>query len=377
MVTLTPEERKAVQRVRDSPIVEDIERHYNHLIIKFKTGIKETWLLRKGISKRFIYVFPRSRHFTEHQIPKYLEYNRNIIDHDYKEVLPYFLIQYVDFKKAGFCEVRIRIHELITELMEEGWINPQYTREALDNEKRKLLECDRTTISRKNGWMNPHRKGVRIGHLILSHFYDWGEYSQGYRISMKEAWENPLTHYYSINKLIKSKKDITRSNLIQAMETHPGRKICGPLMTSVAFYKDIISRILKLKKPKILDLSPMWGSKLLATWVLNGSYYHNNDFEPFVKASNGLSEYLNIPIYTADKSTKVDLTIISDLNCTDPKHIIQCISKYRHNSRFIIGFVSYYNVGIFRSMNNNIKLIKLKRARANYDHDYIVLYYQI
>ena len=312
MATLTPEQRSAVATLRQSDLISKVVINYYHIYVHFKDGLTERWALRKRRknSRGRLYI-PRSDLFIR-PVPTYFEYETKPLDHARNKLIEqHFAIQIDDLKQGGFADIRLKIHETIIKLQTEGWINPAYPTDALEEDWQNLENKPWEGHAPNLNMVNT--QGVATPGFItaIHHMKDAGSTITGRRIPLKEAWYYSLLMKKAVEKCIRKRRDITRTSIIRALCTkvHYRERYAGFRFISPLFYKAMFTKVLKINNPRILDFAPDTGGALMGMAMLKGSYFYKNVGD-FGYQAEGLGRHLNVKVGEDDGRMTADVGMV-------------------------------------------------------------------
>jgi hypothetical protein len=335
--TLTQEQRKALKRLKKSDLIKHLTHNYYKISAVFATNIREHWILRdrpRGNPHHFSMRIPKSKLFTKYGLPVYSEFETYPLDEEETEFLrPFFIIQRSSIDKAGFLDIRLRVHKLILELTTEGWIDLKYPRSFLLEDLRRLKCCDSNrffsgpgTVSAFMKYGHPHLSTE--GRTLVEHFLKWGDCGDGR--TLREAWSCASTMHAAIQEMLNTRKDITRSILARAIGIEGGRRHSGAKYINPGLYYSIIKNFFN-KHRTILDICPGFGSKLLAASLLDCEYTAEGDYDEmasFVGCAMG------------QRRAKYDLVILSDTKPLSANDALPLLGKYLNISEGVLVLVN-------------------------------------
>lgn len=322
-----------MSRLKTHPLVSKItHKHHNGdgiFQVKFTDGITESWGYTETVKRLFhhSFIIPAGRPlFNEKKVVTYREFETNPLKSDYEELLPYFLISNKELHQSGFCEARLKVHELIKELTTEGWVDPHYPDFVL---KRDFDNIKTSKLS--NYWEASHRmtmykwKGLPPGRILLTHFNKIGNLKHKNRPSLIESWI-ASSLFPIINRLISTGYDITRASIIRCLtaDINNSTYIAGPRLPSIVIWRAIFE---KFKIKSVVDLDPNFGEKLIAAAACGAHY------QP-IEWTNVLQDINN---FIKPVSTVVDPIMI--INCTTPlsdEELLERLKKVNTDSFIII-----------------------------------------
>lgn len=269
--------REVLDRFSKHPLINEIiirRRHNKRWFrVKFKSGITEYWYLspRQKYKPDYSFFVPNDKPLiTRHPIRIYREFETNPLEPNYDELQHYFFISSRDIEKAGFCEVRLKVHEIVDELVKKGWQRFRYPHKALMRDFQNLMDIDVSSY-----WENLRRltmysiRNKEYGKLILSHFNDIGHIRYKDRPTLAESWQYvPLLQ--TINRLVAHRRDITIHSIVKMLTAiDSSTYISGPRLPNVGVWKTIF---VKFGIKSIIDLVPNYGEKAIAAAACNIAY---------------------------------------------------------------------------------------------------------
>lgn len=297
--------RETLKRLNNHQLVSEVsfERVYGNgtFSVTFTDGITETWYMSDNIKEKHIFdsIMPKDEWFKNKQIKTYREFEANPLNPDYQQLQSYFLISKKELKEAGFCEVRLKIHELIDSLIKEGWISFKYPDNSLRKDFELLKKDDLNNYAEGTHRIAPYRAKPKGGKLLLMHFNDIGDIKYSYRPTFRESWA-PVPLYQAITNLVSARKNITRSAINKFIATMGGRHTSGFRVPLIHAWQAIFT---KMKISSVYDLEPNYGEKAIAAAA------HNIHYKPLKPINTDLLKFIG------SKEGKSDITI---LNCLSP-----------------------------------------------------------
>jgi len=337
MPILNHHRREILEYLRQHDLVKHIKHDYYHITVTFTTGIKEKWQINPGRPARFEYKFPSDSDLLGKELKTYREFELNPLDPEYEKTKHCFLIHKADIKKAGFINTRLKVHELITDLIEEGWVEPYYIDDALYEDYKRVKDFSLTR--HKIGpatlamYYNVDRKGGG-GVYIGMHFLDWGDIKEGYRHTPRHGWSQPKTLLRAIDMLIKLRKDITRGRMIRRMCVYKGDRIAGPRLIPASFFKTILMDTFKdIKNPVVLDMQPSILNTAIATAICRGTYISSLDLSDFGK-------FAGIETIVDDGKCHADIAFLSNARYQEVDDIIEGVARLKSRADNIVAFVA-------------------------------------
>lgn len=280
----------------------------------FTDGISEHWGLKSAgapepdaTCRRYFTIPDGSVLFTE-DVPIYREFEANPLDPNFEFLQSFFIMQYKDVMKAGFCHQRIAVHALADRLVKEGWKELKYPEAALRRELEMLRTEDLTSYLKNNKFdAYPRVNGQPAkGTLVIRHFITCGDIKLNNRPTLKSAW-NPVTLCKVINRGLEIKEDLTRSTLVRLLTIHHSSRVAaGPKMPPINIWRSIFDQL----KPKaIYDVDSHYGEKAIAATVSGIGY--KTEY-PLVGVENLMKWLGNKTDYTPDVTILTNMEPIDD-----------------------------------------------------------------
>lgn len=287
-----------------------IKRNYYFIQVTFKTGITEYWALNeKALKKRQWHVFrlPDGPYF-KNEINTYSQFETNPLDPQHELLKDHFIIKRKDIKNAGWCDVRCKVHNLTSQLFNQGWLDIKYPNDVLAKDYVDLRESSyekhKSSLIRYSAF-----DGHAIGRRLILYFMP---------TLAKENWEiYPI--YHSLNKLVGGLYDITRERLVYDLSLkHHTVRFPG-------FYRSIFNRWYSVAGRDILDLYPDWGFKALSVLVDGGNYHYvGNQMVPLAR----LAKFVDGNVAPYKEGNHYDLAMVSDIHPISLNEIDKRINKY-------------------------------------------------
>jgi hypothetical protein len=315
---LTAAQRGALERLRQSSLVERFAVRRDWIAVYFETGILERWTFdRPTHLPKYRQLPSDEREWVRQEIPILNEDpdGFDAIFNDETEEVENFLVRQDDIRAGGFFDQRLLVHQIIYRLLSEGWYTPSFKDGALRADWARLHDLrsnnviSRSLISMRGG--PTRRRGS--GYAVWAHFFDLGVYERGKHV-FRSCYDNPKIMLHAIDKLITHRIKITRSTLLYAIlhSCYPvtGRGLFGFRPHT---YRDIFEKVMMVKKPVVLDMTPDLGSKAMATALCGGVYMFPKENKVMArhKAFAKFSGCTLLP----DEGRAADLGIIGGVEC--------------------------------------------------------------
>lgn len=284
--------RETLARLTKHPLISEIKLGRRHGVpvfdVHFSDGITEHWYLyASAIPKHnFSFVVADGQPlFTGFAPNTYGEFETNPLEDDFEELKSFFMVSRHDISKAGFCEIRLKVHEIINELLTLGWQRFRYPESALLKDFESVKN-----VSLQLYWEANHRltmykpKRREPGTLLLSHFNDIGHMKYKDRLTLAESWQ-PVPLFHAINYSLRVGKNITYASLVRVLTAilPDGFWIAGPRLPNVCIWKAIFT---KLGLKSVIDWEPNCGEKAIAAAAC-GINYTGKDIREEVKELSG------------------------------------------------------------------------------------------
>lgn len=358
MPTLPPVFRPVIEKVKEHPAVESVKIRYERIIVKFKDGITESWLIRPGKQWWNRHVVPSSDWFKS-DVKIVNKYESSMFDEEWNELVKaHFVIGRKNILQSGFCNVRLKIHSLILSLAEDGWVDFKHPDDVIFADFEKVKKANKKKFIMSVRWIRHISTSVvPPGFNIITQCSDWGNVGSP---TFKEAWSNKRLLCRVINNLVKRKKPITRDNISRCMAKFgwAGVKVANP-----AFYASLFQEFFRIKKPIVLDVCPDIGSKAIGVKSIDGTYYYVDSNPIFAKSMDRYIGDLH-----PDDGTGVDIVILNDIYDRTLDWLPK-LNKYRGRGELTIAFVAREHI-------NSIKADKIMRCTVRLNaFDYIAVYY--
>lgn len=333
MPILNPNRREALDVLSKSPLVKKVSHNYYHIVVKFNDGITENWQINPGRNKNFEYKLPNDD-LLKKPINTYCEYEVNPLETEHYEVAkPNFLIHKSDYLTAGFVNLRLKVHEIIRDLLEEGWVDPRFLEETLVEDYEAVKACDINYHIHGTAKMDMYNGGnKRPGAYLSMHFLDWGSLSEPHRITPKEAWTQPKTLLRALDGVIQQKEDITRRSLLRRMCVYGGDRISGPRLIPPSFFIAILKHVFKhVKNPTVLDVNPGLLNIATATAIVEGAYVSHRDLSEFAEFT-GQSMLI-------DNGQRVDIAFLTEARNQEVDEVLEQVDIYQRRADNVVAFV--------------------------------------
>lgn len=374
MATLRPEAREAIRLLRQSKFVRDVKVSWYEVAVQFHTGIRENYILheRPGRKKQFKFEFPKSG-WWKREIPTFGEFQSKPF-HDTHNALikPHFKVQWIDIERGGFFDVRIKVHEIVEQIYNEGWVEPQFPKQALfdDLERLKQANVDASAISVNFVNAFPTSLVRQPGYTIAANFVNgWGDIEDPPRHTLKTAWKRKSTLYRAVNEIVRLKKDITRIEVIRSLATFDSKKY-GPRFVPPILYRGLFEKIFKFNKPAVLDLEPGYGSVAMALAVNGGNLFYETETK---FDAQGMSEFLKVPI-SKYSGGPLDMVVSGTLRTLSLDEVKSVLDKYRGKAKNVLCFVAATDKNIIAVATNPKRVIRALLTSVYSKEDCILVY---
>ena len=315
--------QEVINFLSDQDIVSKTYADHNYLHVYFRSNYKERWLINsKKIDQRAIR-FPWHRHLIR-EIEIQPQYDRTQLGFG-----NYFLLSYQNYLGGGFLDRRMVVHRLVDRIMDEGWVPIKHPKIVLDRAARHK-RIRRLKFEGKKGYQYRAPRNNKVK-CLTEHFFDWFESAPPGKITVKEAWTDPILVSKAINRLLKRKKDVTRHSICDFLNSHRG---IGHRRVDPSFWNSILGLTGNIKGKSILDLSPDWGWKILA-WRFVGCDYH---IVPDVNLE-GLLKFIDYPI-KYDEKNLYDFVFLSGTYPTGAQELIRRVKRYKKRAKTLVAIVN-------------------------------------
>jgi len=306
-------------------IVSKIYADKNYLHVYFRSNYKERWLINPLKQDRRAIKFSWEGPQLIHEIPikqQYDVYSDKIFDE-------YFLVLYSDYTKGGFLDQRMVVHNLVDRIMNEGWVSIKYPKQILKKaaKYRRVRKLKFKISNNHYQYRAPRRNRVKS---LYEHFFDWYETSPNNKISVLEAWTDPILISKAINKLLIKKRNLTRYSICEYLNRHRG---CGNRRVDPSFWSSISEIFGDIEGKSVLDLSPDWGWKFLAYRFLNIDYHISNNYlKPLTDFVGFDIQYDNKPVY--------DIVFLSNTEPISPELLLKRMKVYQKRAEYLFVIIN-------------------------------------
>jgi len=262
------------------PNIVRVQRNHYHLRITFDTGKTEYWDLNNNLYNvrlvnNFIPNFKKL--YNDFKPTKHRQFaiNRFLYPEKFNLLKTHFIIKAKDLRRMGWVDARLFIHDFAVELIEEGWIDPQYDTSLLWKEIDIVLNIPLNHFQSNLIRFSPFKRRP-VGRRLVLHFMP---------NDAKNHWN--FDHIWkALNTLYKQKRDFTRENIIYAIgkqlqqtARHPG------------FYRALFKQWFNVDGKRVYDMNPDWGFAALAVLVDGGTYLHPSKGEEYDSGMERMAEF--------------------------------------------------------------------------------------
>jgi hypothetical protein len=194
---------------------------------------------------------------------------------------------------------------MVSTLQSEGWLDLKYPPEVLRKEWLRIKNAPLIdSMLTSHSWQ-------RYGFFNITHFMPIAKYKVNGvydEFSLSSIWWHHYILYRAINNLVRFKRDITRASIIKKITrilSDRYLKITGPM-----FYRYALQKYVNVQGKPVLDLSPSWGMRALATVAEGGDYF----FPPNYVFAKPLQEMINFVggQAKADDGRRYHLIMVND-----------------------------------------------------------------
>ena len=290
--------------------------------VTFTDGISEHWGLKSAgapepdASRWYYFAIPAGATLFTGDVPIYREFEANPLDPSFDFLQQFFIVQYKDFAKAGFCNQRILVHQLVDRLVKEGWMELKTPATVLKRELGLLREEDLGPYMKHNKFDVYPRVGggPAKGTRIIRHFVSCGDMRHKNRPTLRASW-NHVALCQVVNRCFDIKEDATRSSIVRLLTIHPSSRIAsGPKLPPINIWRAVFDKV----KPKsIFDVDSHLGEKAIAAKVSGIGY--STEY-PLIEVNN-LIQWLE------NKTEAPDTTIITNMEPIDDALLMNRILK--------------------------------------------------
>jgi hypothetical protein len=279
---LGPKTRSDLHTFAGSDVVREFRVFHDRVRVGYTDGLVETWDLDG--ERRRGHRLPRHG-LWGHQPMLMPECNLNRhLDPTYDaEADPLFSLGSWGIEQAGWLDKRIMIHRLVARLVEEGWVQPRYPRNALEGDLRALRSAG-PRYAPSAGYLRgqpgrPPSKKLPPGLLLCLDTTDWALLAAPGRPVIEQAWRDPARLRWSIEGLLRRGQRITRARIVYRLVCGKAEGFsskAGPSWTPPSFWISVLRDILGYdRSPIVLDAGLDSGARAVAVGMMGGVYLHS------------------------------------------------------------------------------------------------------
>lgn len=333
--------------LRSTPEIEKIRTNHDFIKVKFRnTQVTEYWALSEDAYQKY-----SSRHIVKVPDNPFAGVSRKLkmhrmfesdmtIPEEFELLKEHFIIPRKAIKTSNFINLRIAVHRLTEALGRQGWIQPTYTNEIMQNDFNKLIAEDYTKYQVSM---------IRYTTSILRRFYgrrliyNFHEFPK----KVRDCWSLARVMRVSIDGIIDSSKPLTRETIIDQMYSY----VSPPALISPNYYRAIMSRWFT-PNSTILDLTPT-ASKAIAA-IICGLKYHAAKPVPSISKTLEFIGYTQPidPIYPNYDYIILSMDRVSKRNNAD------MIAKYGKMGQFIV-VVPNTELQFYKSRFNVVRVLRI------------------
>lgn len=314
-----------IKYLKSVDIIDKVYFKKKSIHVLYSSGNKERWSIFKTKNKQSINI-DWDNLFGCNELIKN-QYNKEIINNEIMG--KYKIILYKDYINSPFICQRLAINRYICNLLNSEWLGVEYPAQYLNkfiDIKYKVIDKNLNNIVLPSG--NSDKSNPIINQYLR--FYENSIYR---RNSVKNLFTNVSVLVSSINRCLKSKKDINIYNICDFINSWKknGIRRLSPLFWGYFYKKLNIDN-----KSRILDLEFGFGSKFLFLKDKIDDYYVNSISTEADKFSKFYGKNLKL-----NDNKKFDVVFISDYHLLKVDEIIKRIKNYNSIGDMLIGFVKY------------------------------------
>lgn len=312
--------RRLKEELLKNPLVSKVDISYLYLTVTWKSGIKERLVIKRFLNSYKGYIHSRlirpqfmpSAMWWEDLSNGYKPKPHYLDDVEYEDDIEQYsnLInwKWSDFKKAGFFERLITIHEILEYIIKNGWKEQKYPNSSLINSLQ-LVYNEKTKAFKMNnsiGYkLKSYRKlAERPAGKLLEHFMPYGFYGKDdpYYFMSAKTMKQRRRIYLAINNVIRRNKtlekkgkkqffDFNYRNILKMMRIqHKSIRVIPYSIRQINLYTTII-KDLGLDGQSFYDVDPALGELHIAAHATNCPYYYRES-APFDQGCKELSKFL-------------------------------------------------------------------------------------
>jgi hypothetical protein len=324
--------RKLIQDLEKQSVVRRVYLYQDRIHVRFMNFFWETYYPFK-IDKVPIFSYAITKRDARLSripkvIPQYETDFEELYDEDGIIKTAHIMIDRAKFQKSSLMERRLAVHEFCRQITRREWIWPEHPEYVLQEEWEKLKNCDHNKYVKNN--IFTIYGAPTLGRKLCEHFFDVSDYSPAFKsprtvmkvLNILASRKDTPFDFHNFLRLFSAGYSKTfRRNYPRFRFTDPGAYCC-------IFNKLNI-------RGKILDISPDFGNKAIASAIAGLEYYVIPD-ERFKKAiDKGLADLTGLKYHKWNKETVDVIVYDNDWNIPD----IRLINNYMGYAKRMMIFV--------------------------------------
>jgi hypothetical protein len=328
------EQRARVRRTRaialNNENVRSVALCYAYVYVRFKDGTSERWVHKKHYMAGQRLELP-NKPWAGKDIQISNQYNSNQYDNEW--VRKAHFIRYREWKEANFISQRLVIHDLAMKIAKEGWIEPEFPVEELNDEIQRLMDTNLRRLIQNGTARCTKKHGFKTT-------VQYTDFAERYENNLIDCFKDPGKIARATSMILRSRRSATKYRIMVRLN-----KLYGVSYVDPNFYR-IALRAFGLSNSVVADPNGD-GSKVLACMLEGCKYYSYNHM-------SRLSSHLRYDLNKMDDNIKCDCAILSKYSNMEEinkwrdiadivlVHVTGDIDKVPRPDKFIkSGFYSY------------------------------------
>lgn len=359
--------RRLYKKLIQCDPVEHVELHRDRLRVLYKTGFVRVYTYVE--TKRYLYESSIGKEQCEISYPISIQFEHTWTKKNKEEMQKHFFVSREALDQCSFMDKELIVHDLFMRVLKSGYIKRIITNEMVDEEIDRLDQIRNVFY---NGVFDLYANcGMSAGAKfpaqdIVEKYYDLSDVSHTGDINrtLRKALETPKIIYVALNKLMKSRLDISMSSLYRTIY----RMGYGPRWRNPALYRLFLNQIFTIKPGMVIaDRYPHYGEKAIACALLEADYMPLKG-----KIPTGLSKRLGINVLPIGKNADI---LIWDNNFKQVD--IEQAFKFRKLAKHMVLYVQNEQARHAKKIAKPDRIVKIKTqpVRIKTPLDYLFVYH--
>ena len=342
--------RKLRQDLRKQPTIKKVYRQHNTVHVRFRNYFWESYGPDIQIDIPVFYKISKDDARVE-KVPTVIkQFESGIGENEYPA---HIIIPKKEWENAKFIERRLALHEFARQIVIRGWIWPFYPQYVIDRELEKLKNSNISEHLTDGIYYTLQYKKHIPGLRILEHFFGLSE--------LYNVLSRPRHAVRYLNILSNRNATFDTHNLFRIVMGHTKYKSINSTFYWLLFKNMGI-------KGRIMDLTPNYGSRALATAMHGGTYVTEPNPLMNHAIDLGFSDFVGLNYEVDDGSGTFDLVILDDDMCADN---IERIFEYAGRAKCLMAFVGSWRRAEFQNKYKPRHVIRVIRRIGSIDYLFV------